>query len=81
MENAKKVLGGTVSYASSLRESIQSADVICITTQWKEFEKIEFSWLKRERNQPVIIDCWRILDAKKYKKIIKYISIGVCYGK
>ena len=77
MENAKQVLGDKITFADSLKECLQKADVICITVPWKEFKEIDPSYLEREGSRPTLIDCWRILDEQKYKKIVNYLALGV----
>jgi len=71
MENAKKVLN-KVSFANSLKEAVEQADLILITVPWKEFKEIQPHWLK---DGAILFDCWRILDPKKYKG--KYFAIGI----
>jgi len=46
-------------------------DVIVITTPWREFKEIEPEDIKPNAT---IIDCWRILDGKKFKN---YIALGI----
>jgi nucleotide sugar dehydrogenase len=77
MENAKKILGNNVIYASSSKECIQNSDVIVIATPWKEFQNIKSAWLKRKNGQPILIDCWRMLEPKKYKEVAQYLAIGI----
>ena len=77
MENAKKVLGNKVIFADSLKECLENSDLILIAIPWEEFKNINPAYLKRKGSQPIIIDCWRILDPQKYKEVAKYLSIGV----
>jgi len=73
MENAKKVLN-KVSFANSLKEAVESSNVIVITIPWEEFKTIEPDWLKPGA---ILFDCWKILDAQKYKKTGKYLAVGI----
>lgn len=81
MKNAKELLKDNVIYTSSLKECVQKSDVIVITTPWKEFKKIKPDWLKQKKGRKVVIDCWRILDPKKFNKInnFKYLALGRYY--
>lgn len=80
MEAAKQILDNRVIYAPSLKDCVQAADVAVITTPWPEFKDIEPVWLKREGSQPILIDCWRILDSQKYKGVAEYLPLGINYS-
>ena len=77
MENASQVLGEKVIFADSLKDCLQRADVSCITVPWKEFLEIEPDYFKKEGRTPVLVDCWRILDPKKYEGSARCLSLGV----
>ena len=77
MEEARKQLNN-VSFADSLEDSVRKADLIFIATPWEEFKSIDRDWLKPKA---VLFDCWRLLDAKKYKKTAKYVGLGINYEK
>lgn len=74
MENAKKILKEKVTFSDSLKECVKNSDLILIATPWEEFKNIKLNWLKKG---VIIFDCWRILNPKKYKKIAKYLSLGI----
>lgn len=74
MDEAKKVLGNSISYAKSLKECLEFGNVIVIATDWQEFKTIQPSDVKEGS---VIVDCWRILDAKAFSDKVKYIPLGV----
>jgi UDPglucose 6-dehydrogenase len=77
MENARKALGNKIAFASSLKDCLSRGDLFITITPWLEFKEIEPEDLKREGNQPILIDCWRMLDPKKFEGVAKYFSIGV----
>jgi len=79
MENTKKLLKDQVDYASSLKECLQWGNIIIIATPWPEFRDIEPNYLKREDDKVVLVDCWRIINPKRYEGIIKYLPIGINY--
>lgn len=74
-ENAKKILGNNVVFASSLRECAQSSDVVVIATDWPEFKNIQPDFFANKK--AIIIDCWRILKDENYKDAAEYIPLGV----
>ena len=77
MENAKVVLGDSVTFAPSLEVCVRGVDVIVITTAWEEFRHIEPNWLADSTRCPILVDCWRILDPVRYRKVANYLTLGV----
>jgi UDPglucose 6-dehydrogenase len=78
MENARKVLQESVTYAVSAKDCIQKSDVVVITTPWEEFRGLFSEDIARYGQPRVLIDCWRILEKIKEEEIgIVYIPLGV----
>lgn len=76
-QNAQRILGRRVSFAKSLRESVKRSDIIVITTSSSEFKNISPNDLKRKTGKVAVIDCWQVLDSKKYKKVSQYLRLGI----
>jgi len=74
-EKTKQALS-RVEFARSLEEAVLAADMILISVPWPEFKNIEPGWLKKGA---ILFDCWRFLDASKYKDNVKYIGLGINY--
>jgi UDPglucose 6-dehydrogenase len=80
MENARRRLDGTVSFAATMEECAAMADVLAITTPWKDFRSLNPSALKRTAGaKPVLIDCWRLLDPARFSDVAEYRMLG-CGG-
>jgi UDPglucose 6-dehydrogenase len=77
MDNARVVLGDSALFASSVEECIRQSDVIIIATPWEEFKHIQPAHLSHHSSCPIILDCWRILERRKFKDVAKYMTIGV----
>lgn len=77
MANAKKVLDASVIFAGSTEECVRFADVIVIATAWDEFKQVSPAILRRSSTPRVLLDCWRVLDAKLYGPVVEYIPLGV----
>jgi len=77
MANAKKVLDNSVIFAGSTEECVRFADVIVIATAWDEFKQVSPAILRRSSTPRVLLDCWRVLDAKLYGPVVEYIPLGV----
>jgi UDPglucose 6-dehydrogenase len=76
-ENAQRALNGLVTLASSMDECIQQADVVAVTTPWKEFKRITAVQLARGNPQRVLIDCWRIFKESQFDGVVQYLPLGV----
>jgi len=79
IENARKIFGEKIKYASSAIDCIKNADCCIIVTEWNEFKKIKPETFIKYMKNPAIVDGRRIYDPKKYSKKIKIEFIG--YGK
>lgn len=79
IENARKIFGEKIKYASSAIDCIKNADCCIIVTEWDEFKKIKPEAFIKYMKNPAIVDGRRIYDPKKYSKKIKIEFIG--YGK
>ena len=54
MENTKKVLGETVSYAENVQEAINNVDLTVLAVPWVEYRGFNY-------DKDKLFDCWRIL--------------------
>lgn len=76
--NARQALGQGVRIVDTLHECIHEADVLVITTPWKEFAAIGSLLPAQRRGQrQTIIDCWRCVDVTSLDESTDYIAIGV----
>jgi UDPglucose 6-dehydrogenase len=77
IENTQKVFKNKIFYCRTMKECIQNSDIIVIATPWDEFKNINPSLLKRKNKKVALFDCWRILNPEKYKKLVKYLALGI----
>jgi len=54
--NAKKILGNKVSYASDMYSALDNADALMICTEWSEFKNPDFELMAKKLNQKAIFD-------------------------
>lgn len=75
MENAKKELGDTVIYATSMSDCIKDADIVIILTEWPDFKQLEEVTFNK---RTLILDYRNILnEAKMHDKAnVIYKRIG-----
>jgi UDPglucose 6-dehydrogenase len=77
MEEAKKVIGDTISYASSTTEALQDADVAVLATEWKEFCSLTPSQYKELLKTPVMVDLRNVFEPDAMAEHgFTYYSIG-----
>lgn len=79
MPAAKNVLGKGVTFMKGLAECLTQADVIIITTPWKQFKDLRPEDLLCRNGHPKkIIDPWRILEQHGRLSAVEYIPLGLC---
>jgi len=76
LEKVKEVFGDKIIYCGSAKECVEKTELSVVALQYKEFKNISDDW--SEKDDHIIIDCWRYLDKNKLKKI-KYFALGVNY--
>jgi UDPglucose 6-dehydrogenase len=69
-------LRGAAQGSASVEELVEKSDVIVIATPWLEFAELPVGALMRERERPVVIDCWRLLPVETYGDTIEIIQLG-----
>ncbi len=74
--SAAAVLRDTVTPAQSLEDCVRQADLLIVTTAWAEFQDLPLRILEGRGEKLTIVDCWRILDPRKYESLIKLIYPG-----
>jgi UDPglucose 6-dehydrogenase len=80
MDNARQIFGSAVSFPETLDDAVKSGDVIVIATAWKVFGDLSPDSLRRAEGASIIIDCWRILDAERYKGVAQIVHLGKGYS-
>ncbi|HLN03878.1 MAG TPA: UDP-glucose/GDP-mannose dehydrogenase family protein [Bryobacteraceae bacterium] len=78
MDNARSVLIGRVRFASSLEDCAREADVLAITTPWREFESLSAEAMRSlDGRVKAVIDCWRILPSAAFEAVGEYVTLGL----
>lgn len=78
-QNACRVLGDRVVYLSSAKECLKNGDLCVIATPCEEFRKLRPSDFTKNMKHAVILDCWRLLDLRKFVRYpgLKYLALGM----
>lgn len=76
MDNAKKVVPHSVSFAASPYEAVQDADAAAVVTEWNEFRQLDMVKLAKGLKERVLFDGRNIYDPQTMKDL-GYIYYGV----
>lgn len=58
-------------------QAVRGADALVICTEWKEFRTVDFAWLKRELNLPVVVDGRNLYEPKALQQAgLLYFGVG-----
>ncbi|WJE20178.1 UDP-glucose/GDP-mannose dehydrogenase family protein [Bacillus cereus] len=77
IENAKKLLPGTVKFTKELHEALVDKDLVFIVTEWQEVKEVDLSLFAKLMNNPIVFDGRNCFDLKEVSKHeIDYYSIG-----
>jgi len=77
VENARRIFGNRVLYASSPIDCIRNADCAIIVTEWDEFKKLGPEDFVNNMRDPVVIDGRRIYDPEVFCRRVKFAAIGL----
>lgn len=77
MENAKMVLPRKVKYVKNVFSAVRNTDAIVLLTEWREFQQLDLSKVKKLMKNPVIIDGRNVYDPSEIRKLgFTYIGVG-----
>ncbi|EJR48918.1 nucleotide sugar dehydrogenase [Bacillus cereus VD107] len=77
IENAKKLLPGTVAFTDNLQEALVDKDLVFIVTEWQEVKELDLTSFSKLMKQPIVFDGRNCFDLKEVEKHeIEYYSIG-----
>jgi UDPglucose 6-dehydrogenase len=78
MEEAKRILGDKIEYASDQYDALIDSDCLLMITEWPEFKFPNFNVMRKLLKNPVIFDGRNIYDIREIKKKnFDYFCIGV----
>ncbi len=73
-DNARRLFGDKINYASSLEECLTASDCWVITLPYQELRDIDESLLTADPT--IIIDCWRTIDPARFGSKVRYVALG-----
>ncbi|MCY1305637.1 UDP-glucose 6-dehydrogenase [compost metagenome] len=79
MEEARRIYGKRDDFelVGSRDAAVEGADALVICTEWKQFRTLDFSWLKGQLGQPVIVDGRNLYDPQEPSRYgLRYFAVG-----
>ena len=77
MEEARRRLGDTISYAATNYEALAGADALVIVTDWNEYRHPDFRRIKETLRRPIVIDGRNLYTPEKMASLgFTYRSLG-----
>ena len=77
INEAKKIVGDKIKYASEMYDALENADCLFLLTEWKEFRCPDIDKMKKYMKNPVIFDGRNIFDKNELKQSgFTYYCIG-----
>jgi UDPglucose 6-dehydrogenase len=68
MDECRRRIGDTVSYARDMYDALVDADAMLMVTEWKAFRLPSWKVVKKTMRRPLIIDGRNIYDAKELRE-------------
>ena len=66
-----------VTQQNSIKETIQDADCVIITTDWNEFKELDWREVRKKMKGTIILDARNCLDSQEIEKHgLRYIGVG-----
>ncbi|MGP1910017.1 UDP-glucose dehydrogenase family protein [Metabacillus sp. JX24] len=75
-EEARKVLGDSITYCDSVSEAIEGADAAFIVTEWDSITSYPMDLYREKMKQPLLFDGRNIYSLRDIPDWMTYISVG-----
>jgi UDPglucose 6-dehydrogenase len=77
VENARKVFGDRIHYATDDYEAATDADALVIATEWNEFRRPDLERLKALMKSPIVFDGRNLFDPVRMRSMgFEYYAVG-----
>ncbi|MBL7197348.1 MAG: UDP-glucose/GDP-mannose dehydrogenase family protein [Candidatus Omnitrophica bacterium] len=66
----KRIYGDRFKYANNINDCLKNSEACIVTTAWQEFKNLKPArFEKLMKSHAILVDCWRLYDKDKFKKI------------
>lgn len=69
LQNARKILGNQVAYATDMYDALKNADVLAILTEWEDFKRLDLSRTKELMKHQRIVDLRHLIDEENARHL------------
>ncbi|MDY6874894.1 MAG: UDP-glucose/GDP-mannose dehydrogenase family protein [Chloroflexota bacterium] len=69
MENARRILGDSITYCNDPYEVAEGADALMLVAEWNEFKQLDMEHIKELMRQPVLMDGRNIYDPQRMREL------------
>jgi UDPglucose 6-dehydrogenase len=76
LESARCALSGQGEYPDSLEACCRGAGLIAVVTPWRDYATLPALLRAAGGEPPVLLDCWRSLDAAALAGVARYVGLG-----
>lgn len=78
IDNARKVIGDTIMYASSVDEAVMDADAVFFVTEWNEFKQLDLAKLIKTMKHQIIFDGRNCIEEARIRECgtVEYYPVG-----
>jgi UDPglucose 6-dehydrogenase len=77
LRNARRVFGDRIHYAEHSYEALSGAHALAIVTEWLEYRNPDFTKMKAQMAQPVIVDGRNLYAPERMRALgFRYVSLG-----
>ena len=76
-ENARRILGDKIRYATSATQCLKNADCCVLVTEWDEFRRLSPEDFVGAMKRALLIDGRRIYDPVSFGEKLRYVGIGL----
>jgi len=77
LNNAKKIFGNIVKFASSSIDCLKDADCALIVTEWDEFKRLKPDDFIKYMRTPAVVDGRRIYDPVVFSSKLRFAAVGL----
>lgn len=76
--SAQRMLGDkNIIYTTSVKECLKGTQLCILATPWEEFKSLTPEDFVAGMEKPVLLDCWRFFDRKRFASKLDYLALGI----
>jgi UDPglucose 6-dehydrogenase len=77
MDEARRRLGGTVTYVEHPYDALEGADALVVLTEWQEYRVLDHERAKQAMRRPVVVDARNLYEPARIRQAgFTYSSVG-----